>query len=260
MTININKYHGAGNDFILLDRAEMSRDLTINEMQSLCHRQFGIGADGIIIIGPHADVDFLMEFYNSDGSSGAMCSNGSRCAIAFARVRGYMDHSCHFICCDRHYTGRWLAEGVASTSFPDLTIGELFDDGYLLDTGAPHFVSFCERLDDIDAREEGRTLRYSAKLQPHGANINYVQVERDDFARIVTYERGVEDLTLACGTGALAAVMAHAQAHNRFGSIKMAMQSDGGTLIVSFHRKGDYFFEIEVEGPVTFVFKTSIML
>lgn len=260
MTLQFYKYHGAGNDFLLLDRRTMSRSLTHEEINFLCDRRFGIGADGIIIVGDHHQVDFLMEFFNADGSSGAMCSNGSRCAIDFAKVTGYIEATCQFVCCDIFYSGTWHASGDVSTSFPDLYDGRNVEDGYLLDTGAPHFVRFCERLDDFDPRTIGRRLRYSDLFAPQGANINFVRIDAPERGDIVTYERGVEDLTLACGTGALAAAMAYAQLHELQGTRTMNLTSAGGTLNIEFHREGSRFSNIHVRGPVAFVFKTQMTL
>lgn len=260
MTIQIHKYHGAGNDFLLLDQRKLTRALAVDEIQFLCNRRMGIGADGIIIVGEHDDVDFLMQFYNADGSSGAMCSNGSRCAIDFARRTGYIAESCRFVCCDILYSGTWYSTNDASTSFPDLRDGHPIGQGFLLDTGAPHYVEFCEGLEHFDPRSKGEELRYSSLFAPHGANINFAKIDSLNKGDIVTYERGVEDLTLACGTGALAVAMAYAQQRAVQGQVAMDLTSAGGTLNISFIRHGNDYTDIHVRGPVAYVFYTEITL
>ena len=260
MTIPFSKYHGAGNDFVLIDGREIPDGLTVDQIGLICHRRFGIGADGIIVIAPSDKYDFEMLFYNSDGTSGAMCSNGSRCALHFAGLLGYPAQGASFSCCTIPYAGRFYEDGSIGTSFPDLIGGELNGHGYLVDTGAPHQVIFQELMSDELSRELGRSLRYHADFEPHGVNVNFVAPNNSRDLLIKTYERGVEDLTLACGTGALAAAIAYAQRESHMGQLEYALISDGGTLIIEFDRIDNDFRKVEVRGPAVRVFSSVITL
>lgn len=258
MTITFSKYHGAGNDFIMIDGRTLKRALYTDEMVYLCHRYFGVGADGIIVIQPDAELDFAMEYYNSDGSSGMMCSNGSRCAIKFANVIGYQFEEAQFSCCDVVYRGMIYKDGLIGTRFPDLTNVEPIEGGYFVNNGTHHIVLFDEDMDSKDLREIGRTWRYNPEFDPPGVNVNFISVVNDNQLKIVTYERGVEDLTLACGTGALAAAMAFVQQTNGSGDASIDLTSKGGTLTVRLYRTPTGFEQVEVVGPVAQVFTTEI--
>lgn len=258
MEINFSKYHGAGNDFIMIDGRTLSRQLTSGEVAFLCHRYFGVGADGLIIIQPASDRDYKMIYYNADGGTGMMCANGSRCAVKYANAIGYPGKNARFSCCDVPYTGQMYGPELVGTEFPDLRKGKQIEQGYCVDTGAPHLVIFEAIMNGVDPRETGRYWRYHEDFAPNGTNVNFIEVVDDNELEIVTYERGVEDLTLACGTGALASAIAFADLNDRFGQLEIALQSDGGTLVISSDRVGDDFTNIEVKGPAVEVFSASI--
>ena len=258
MKISFSKYHGAGNDFIMIDGRTLTRPLQADEMTFLCHRYFGVGADGIILIEPDDEDDFTMYYYNADGSSGMMCSNGSRCAIHFARKIGYRFEEANFSCCDAKYQGKIYASELVGTAFPDLKEGRKLDYGYFVDNGAWHLALFDQKAGSFDPREVGRYWRYHEDFAPIGINVNFIEIIDDQALEIVTYERGVEDLTLACGTGALASAMAFVQREGRFGACDISVESDGGTLRCIFQRDDDGFSNIEVIGPVADVFSAEI--
>ncbi len=261
MQITFSKYHGAGNDFIMIDGNTLERDLEADEVIFLCHRRFGVGADGVIIVEPSSTdhFDFVMKFYNADGSSGAMCSNGSRCAIRFADKLGYKFTTASFSCCAIPYSGAMYSPDQFGTGFPDLVDGIDKKHGLYIDTGAPHLVIFTADISPVDPKEEGRRLRYHPEYAPLGANVNFIEILNDQELSIITYERGVEDLTLACGTGALASAIAYAQRINRFGEQEYALTSQGGTLIVRFNRTKAGFANIEVIGPAVEVFSSVVL-
>ena len=258
MRIHFSKYHGAGNDFIMIDERDLERKLETDEITFLCHRQFGVGADGIILISPHDEYDFNMDYINSDGSSGMMCANGSRCALAFARSIGYAFTECSFTCFGIVYKGRVNDMENIATGFPDLKPGRFMDMGYFIDVGAAHLVIFKDEFVGFDPREAGRRWRYHDIFAPTGVNVNFIKHTDTNHLEIITYERGVEDLTLACGTGALASAIAFAEREERFGACHLALESDGGTLDVSFHRTAETLSNIIVAGPAVEVFSAEI--
>src|SRR5665648_531292 len=232
MKILFNKYEGAGNDFIIInnDPAVISHDDSVLICR-LCDRRFGIGADGLILIEKHEGYDFGMIFFNSDGHPSTMCGNGGRCAAHFAM---------------KHFTGNrkvnfMVADGP-HTAFPagdliDLSINDVHDikrtsDGMVVDTGVPHLVVFTDDVDRADMIEVGRQLRYSQLYAPAGVNVNLVQVVGDKLM-LRTYERGVEDETLACGTGATASAIAAALS-GKIVTDHAEVEVKGGTLYVSF--------------------------
>jgi diaminopimelate epimerase len=258
MQINFSKYHGAGNDFIMIDGRSLERPLHEDEVAFLCHRYFGIGADGVIVVEPDAKRDFKMRYYNADGSSGAMCANGSRCAIKFADRIGYAFERADFSCCDIPYLGKIYTPDLIGTSFPDQTSCTAHESGYHINNGAPHFVMFVDRLTSVDPRELGRKWRYHPDFMPIGVNVNFIEQLDENQLEIITYERGVEDITLACGTGALASAMAFLQKEDQYGQHELSLESDGGTLIVKLNRSKSGFSQIEVLGPAMEVFSSSI--
>jgi len=260
MKLHFSKYHGAGNDFVMVDGRTLERPFLEDEIAYLCHRYFGVGADGLIIIDESDAYDFEMHYFNSDGSSGMMCANGSRCAIAFAKAIGYKFDVAQFSCCDIQYSGKLYDLKEAGTYFPNLIVGSETEEGYFIDTGAPHLVLFKDNFIGLDPRIDGHRLRYHELFAPGGCNVNFVQeVDRHHF-EIVTYERGVEDLTLACGTGALAAAIAYADKNEENGKLELNLESDGGLLIIKFHRTENDITEIEVVGPVKHIFSAEIQV
>ena len=259
MLIKLHKYHGAGNDFILIKGDHSRRDLSSDEISFLCHRQFGIGADGVIFMTNESDQFYLMQYFNADGSQGMMCANGARCAVRFAEIEFGARHRVAFSCCGVDYSG--VIEGDDITiGFPDLVIGRPILDGFMLDTGAPHYVQFIDDEDDPDFFIEGRRIRYHEAFQPEGVNANFVVRHEDLKMNITTYERGVEDLTLACGTGAVAAAIATSQITETMGSQSYHLESEGGNLVVSFLREQEAIRHVYLKGPAVHVFTTTMDL
>lgn len=216
------KYHGAGNDFLLADNRDGSIALTGNDIRSLCNRHTGFGADGVMLLeqpgAPSPDsfspYDFRMEYFNSDGSGGMMCGNGGRCIVAFAKDLGVIStdgRACRFMAPDGVHTAELLENGnpaIVRLKMKDVScVSELSEDEYFLDTGTRHVVRFVDDVENYDVIGEGRALRQDERFAPVGANANFVSVA-DNVLKVRTFEKGVEDETLACGTGITAAAIA----------------------------------------------------
>ena len=234
MSIRISKYHGAGNDFPITDQAIAGSFLQQETIAKLCHRRFGIGADGLIALSREGGTDFTMEYYNSDGNLAEMCGNGARCAVAWANHEGWVGENARFLAGDGLHVGDVLdGEGQSLLVRVSLTVAvepELLEDyTYYANTGVPHNVRIIDDVDAINVENEGRSLRKSDMFAPDGANINFISPVNDGY-KIRTYERGVEGETLACGTG----VAASALILNRYKNAEypIVLHARGGTLIV----------------------------
>lgn len=219
MQMDLYKYQGAGNDFLIADNRDGAIALTAQQVAKLCDRRYGIGADGLMLLESSEDYDFRMVYYNSDGSGGMMCGNGGRCIVAFAADRGLKHFD--FDAADGFHTAQILEDrsGVKIVrlkmkdvhgyeQYESLTGVNVQSGGYFLDTGTRHYVRFVSGLEEYDVVAEGRDIRYNAKdLQPVGANVNFVE-PCDGGIKVRTYEKGVEDETFACGTGIVASCLA----------------------------------------------------
>ena len=217
--MDLYKYQGAGNDFLIADNRDGVIALTAQQVAKLCDRRYGIGADGLMLLESSEDYDFRMVYYNSDGSGGMMCGNGGRCIVAFAADRGLKHFD--FDAADGFHTAQILEDrsGVKIVrlkmkdvhgyeQYESLTGVNVQSDGYFLDTGTRHYVRFVSGLEEYDVVAEGRDIRYNAEeLQPVGANLNFVE-PYDGGVKVRTYEKGVEDETFACGTGIVASCLA----------------------------------------------------
>lgn len=261
------KYQGAGNDFIMVDQ-RARRLLGPNDTAAvarLCDRRFGIGADGLILLEPAEDCDFEMIYFNADGRIGSMCGNGGRCAAAFARHLGLVREACTFRASDGMHAARftrslgrhgWWVE----LHMTDVRRLEQQADAYVLDTGSPHYVRFVgEALEQLDMVQEGRAVRYSEPFREKGINVNMACPVAGGL-RIRTYERGVEDETLACGTGVTAAALAdHRRRGAGAGTYETTVHARGGDLAVRFTAQADgSFTDIWLCGPAQFVFQGEI--
>lgn len=222
------KYHGAGNDFLVADGRSSRIDLSSAGIAALCDRHTGFGADGVMILSESEGHDFRMDYYNSDGSGGMMCGNGGRCIVAFAADLGF--RSFDFEAPDGPHSAELLSgearpfsheARIVRLKMKDVSSAAAYENrpggesDLFLDTGTRHVVRFVDKVNDIDVVGEGRVLRYSPDFAPVGANVNFVQVNADGSITVRTYEKGVEDETLACGTGIVASAMATWFAHKR---------------------------------------------
>jgi diaminopimelate epimerase len=263
------KYQGAGNDFVMLDQREnqwLGREDT-SLIEHLCDRRFGIGADGLILLQPHASLDFEMVYFNADGKESTMCGNGGRCIAAFAAHLGVTSGPCRFWAIDGMHeaviTPKGADEAWVELHMTDVQSVEKQEDAYVLNTGSPHYVRFVESLDTLNMVAEGQAVRYSERWKKDGINVNLVRASKTTSdLQIRTYERGVEDETLACGTGVTAAAIASFIAQGgTSGEAKIAVHTKGGELAVRFKANGDHkFSEIWLCGPAVRVFEGEISL
>jgi len=256
------KYHGAGNDFIMVDDREGVWEPMVNEawIALACHRRYGIGADGMIFLQRGEDgADFFMRYYNSDGRTSTFCGNGGRCIVAFAAALGVIGDRCRFLGTDGWHEGTILDNGWVQISMKDVhAVQEAGADALVLHTGSPHYVAFREAIGDLDVFREGRAIRTSAPFAAEGINVNFVETIHPGKIRIRTYERGVEDETLACGTGVVAAAIASAY---RTGHpiAEWEVHALGGDLRVNFTRSGDQdFTRVYLTGPAVQVYQGTI--
>jgi diaminopimelate epimerase len=255
--VQFKKYHGTGNDFIMIDaRKSKFSSLTPEKITFLCDRRFGIGADGLVLIRPHPDYDFSMIYYNSDGNKGTMCGNAGRCAVAFARKAGIIGDYARFEATDGFHEG-WINKNIVRLTIQPVDEIKILDDHYELNTGSPHYVKFVENAEKTDVRNEGPAIRYSHAYREKGINVNFVSPYKNGiFVR--TYERGVEDETLSCGTGIVASAIC-AAIDSKSDKNSYTIYTRGGILQVSFTRTGKNRYEnIILEGPVGFVFEGKI--
>jgi diaminopimelate epimerase len=262
MKINFYKFHGAGNDFILADNRNREFIPSALEIQQLCHRRFGIGADGLMLLENHQDADFRMVYYNSDGYEGSMCGNGARCMVAFAEYLGLIKNKASFIASDGMHEGIILEKKKSSWTISlqmlDVRPPLKVDNGYEINTGSPHLIIFQDDINSIDVVRDGRRLRFSEEYHPKGINVNFVQVIDHKNLQIRTYERGVENETLACGTGTVAAAIAAHEKGIRNQTNEYILKAAGGILKVSFSAPSqaeEIYRDIILTGPARMVFK-----
>lgn len=258
MLLDFEKYEGAGNDFILIDdRNNKFPALRYDLVKKLCDRRFGIGADGLMLLRTREGYDFEMLYYNSDGKEGSMCGNGGRCIVAFAHKLGIIDKRAKFIAIDGEHAAEAIAENYIRLKMMDVSEIETGHDYYYLNTGSPHYVTFTTNVKELDVFKAGRDIRYNQRFQETGTNVDFVE-DFGEYLSVRTYERGVENETLACGTGVVASVIS-ACLHRKNDKIACTLPIKvlGGLLKVSLNKTGNSFTDIWLEGPATFVFKGS---
>ncbi|MES2777870.1 MAG: diaminopimelate epimerase [Bacteroidota bacterium] len=256
MTTHFFKYHGTGNDFILIDNRNGSLSLTTKQVASLCHRRFGIGADGLMLLELEGGYDFKMVYYNADGNVGSMCGNGGRCITRFAYDLGIRKEEYHFIASDGPHKA-WIDDkGIVRLKMQDVTSIENHSSYELLNTGSPHFIRMVNDLEEYPVYKMGNEIRNSDRFKEKGVNVNFVEVLDEDRIFVRTYERGVEDETFSCGTGVTAAAIVNA--HNDRGFNHINIKTLGGELFVEFEKIDDAIFEnIWLCGPAVKVFEGS---
>jgi len=253
--IPFTKYHGTGNDFIIVDNRILQWNPRQEEVFRMCNRHLGIGADGMMLLSDHPDYDFYMTYFNSDGKESTMCGNGGRCMIVFAQSLGLIGSKAHFIATDGEHVGNISmneTSRIIRLKMKDVRVEKIEYDHFYLNTGSPHYVIFSRDVRALDVITEARKIRFSEEFKKEGTNVDFVEV-RNDSLFVRTYERGVEDETLSCGTGVIAAVLAVA-IKNPMEQNKTKVQTLGGELSVSFHKEGNSFTDIWLSGPATFVY------
>ncbi|MEO6168789.1 MAG: diaminopimelate epimerase [Chitinophagales bacterium] len=261
MKFSFGKYHGSGNDFIMVDNRVRNFPKDQKLIENCCHRRYGIGADGLILIEDHPDFDFEMLYYNADGRLGSMCGNGGRCAVIFAKKLGLISHSITFLAFDGIHSATLIGEEQVKISMAPVVKVDKSGNDYILDTGSPHFVRFTDSVKELDVVQEGRKIRYGDTYREKGINVNFVSIAENS-SEMRTYERGVEDETLSCGTGTVAAAIASSLKLNREEiDQEYPVTAAGGNLKVYFKKVSqNHFTSIFLEGPVNHVFDGEIEL
>lgn len=247
MIIKFQKFQGAGNDFIIIDNRNQVYEFTREIVEYFCDRKFGIGADGLMLLETCPGYDFKMRYFNSDGREASLCGNGSRCIVAYAHRLGLFLQTTRFLAADGEHQGEITLQGVR-VKMNDVSRITVTPDYFFLDTGSPHYVKVVADAFQTDVVTAGRMIRYAPSFQPGGTNVNFI-TPTPACIRIATYERGVEDETLACGTGCVAAALSAALLnHDHSGTY--TLQTKGGILKVSFKQLADnHFTDIWLEGP-----------
>lgn len=255
--IQFYKYQGTGNDFIMIDNRAMVFDGGEHHLITrLCNRKFGIGADGLILIQNHPDCDFEMVYYNADASQ-SMCGNGSRCAVKFAQKLNIIQDHCTFMAIDG------LHEATISNGHIKLKMGDVnqinkVEEDFFINTGSPHYVKFVDNVEKFPVYEAGKAIRNSEVYIEKGTNVNFVSFNGHNQIFVRTYERGVEDETLSCGTGVTACALA--ASYSDYES-PVKVKTLGGLLEISFTKNGSEAFEnIILSGPAEEVFSGTISI
>ena len=254
--IPFTKYHGTGNDFVMIDDRSATFDIENTVLiEEMCSRRFGIGADGLILLRNAEGYDFEMIYFNADGNQSTMCGNGGRCIVQFAHSLGVFETECTFIAIDGAHEAKIVGDHQIKLKM--VPVEQIHSDGeaLVLDTGSPHYVSIVESIDAIDVKLEGSRVRYSDQYAREGINVNFIELG-DGNIKVATYERGVEDETYSCGTGVTAAALAVQKiASKRFQS-PVHIKTKGGELRVYFSKGEDKAYsDIWLEGPVTKTFE-----
>jgi len=256
MNIHFSKYHGTGNDFIIIDNRLMNWEPNAQQVSSLCDRHSGIGADGLMLLSEKSGFDFAMSYFNSDGNESTMCGNGGRCMVSFARSLGLSASVARFWAVDGPHKAETVEtrpEPIYRLRMKDTRIGKIYSDGIFIDTGSPHFVIFVEDAGSTDVYNLGKALRHDQRFAPGGTNVDFAE-QRGESLFVRSYERGVENETLSCGTGVTASCLANAYRSNANPGL-CHVKTLGGSLAVRFSRTGELFTGIWLEGPAKFVFR-----
>ncbi|POS00897.1 diaminopimelate epimerase [Flavobacterium croceum DSM 17960] len=254
------KYQGTGNDFVMIDnRNNLFPKNDTNLIHHLCDRRFGIGADGLILLENDNSTDFKMVYYNSDGNQSTMCGNGGRCLVAFAKHLGIIQNKAIFMAIDGLHHATIDQNNSVSLQMQDVQAITTTPDYIFLNTGSPHHVMLVPNTQDIDVKKQGAEIRYSSLYGKEGSNVNFVTQKNENHFALRTYERGVEDETLSCGTGATATAIAM-HVLGKTNSTNIAIEVEGGQLQVSFEKTSQGYQKVFLVGPATFVFEGEIKL
>lgn len=264
--IKFTKMSGTGNDFIVIDHREpfLQKEEMSAFAKSVCRRKFSAGADGLILIENTKNADFCWQFYNGDGSEAEMCGNGARCAARFAHVNGIAPDEMQFLTVAGLISAEVSGESVKLAMTPPENLqldGQVEVDGNLttvhsLNTGVPHAVIFVNNNSQTQVKEWGYSIRFHDMYQPAGTNVNFVEVVNENELHVRTYERGVEDETMACGTGAVASAIIAALKGNV--TAPVAVTTSGGEILtihfVIDEKNKENISDVYLEGPAHFIY------
>ena len=254
MLFSFVKYQGTGNDFVLIDNREANFPIAnYQAIAQICHRNYGVGADGFICIESDLVTDFYMRYFNADGREGTLCGNGSRCAIHYAESLGLTGKNVSFSAADGKHHAQFINNEIA-LELHEVNQWKQLKHAIFLDTGSPHHIVFVDDVDTIDVAHIGQEIAHGAPYFSDGTNVNFVQQLSKDSIKVRTYERGVEAETLSCGTGVTAAALAM-HITKKTSSEQIQIQTRGGTLAVSFLPVQNGYTSIVLQGPAAPVFK-----
>lgn len=256
MDLRFYKYQGAGNDFVMIDDRSHLFPQRKDFIEQLCNRHFGIGADGLILLQKEVNADFKMVYFNSDGRESTMCGNGGRCIVRFAKDLGLINSKTSFQAIDGLHEAI-LEKDKIHLKMSNVSQVDDFSSHLFLNTGSPHHVEFVQEVLQVDVKNKGNQIRYGAPYFEEGANVNFVEIVNENTLKIRTYERGVEDETLACGTGITAAAIAVFES-GKLATNEVNVSAVGGELRVKFEKNSSGGYEnIWLTGPAEFVFEGS---
>ncbi|MHA7059001.1 diaminopimelate epimerase [Aquimarina sp. M1] len=259
MNLTFYKYQGTGNDFVIIDnRQQLVSKNDTKLFAGLCDRKFGVGADGLMLLElpRNEEDDFTMVYFNSDGNESSMCGNGGRCLVAFAEYLGVIKNKATFTAIDGKHKAE-IKEGLVYLQMQNVSNIEEYDSHLFLDTGSPHHVTLVNDLMHFDVTGNGRKIRNGAPYFETGSNVNFVEKESDDLFAVRTYERGVEDETLSCGTGVTAVALSMHTIKMTFKK-QVNIKTPGGILKVTFKETDNGYEDIFLIGSAVQVFKGEI--
>ncbi len=261
MQFPFHKYQGTGNDFIIADNRNKSFNaLSRQQISQMCDRRFGIGADGLMLLNEKSGFDFEMKYYNADGREGSMCGNGGRCIVKFVYHLGLHKEQYRFLASDGVHEAELDIEGQVSLKMKDVRTIRKHHGDFIVDTGSPHYIKMVQGVLELDVYKKGHEIRHSREFEEEGINVNFVELQDEpDQIRIRTFERGVEDETFSCGTGATASALICY--HNENGFNEVEVKTMGGMLRVKYDRIDEHIYEnIWLCGPAEKVFEGNIVL
>jgi len=252
--MNFTKYQGTGNDFVIIDdrKEEFPAQNTVL-IAHICNRKFGVGADGLILLRNHTDYDFQMIYFNADGRESSMCGNGGRCIVAFAKHLQVIENQATFLAIDGAHEARIVGK-IVELKMSDVQQTQSGEGFYTLNTGSPHYVKFVDSVAEVDVFTEGKTIRNSPTFKAEGINVNFVEAIGRGI-RVATYERGVENETLSCGTGVTAAALAYYLENGYSVGHTIPVETKGGNLEVRFQPSEEGFSDIWLCGAAELVFE-----
>lgn len=257
MKIHFYKYQATGNDFVVIDNRTAGYSFSKDQIERICHRKFGIGADGLMLIEKDPAQDFNLIYYNSDGSQ-SLCGNGSRAAVRMASALGIVNGKASFNAYDGVHAAELLPTGIVKLKMNPVSKTDMVGSDQFINTGSPHFIRFVDSVEQYPVFEEGKKIRYSERFKPGGTNVNFVQLLGNNTIFVRTYERGVENETLSCGTGVVASALA---ASFKGYSSPISVKTLGGELSVEFKSGlNGTFTDIYLIGPAKLVFEGDLEL
>ena len=253
-SFRFSKYHGAGNDFVMINAIKTPVSLTDDEVKAVCDRRTGVGADGLIMVLPSENYNFRMKYYNCDGHESTFCGNGGRCIAAFAVEEGLAPQHIEYKAIDGIHKALVTKDSdnefTVSITMRDIENYNLNEERLLINTGSPHYVTRVNNIKDFDVRKHGAEIRNDKNISKDGVNVDFMEIIDNQY-HIRTFERGVEDETLACGTGVTASAIAAAL---WYGGDNINIRTTLATLNVRFEKSGNSIRNIVLSGPATHVF------